>query len=183
MDRPLPNTYWVTPRSILAGEHPSGASESDTRERLDRLFEAGINYFVDLTEEGEMPDYRPLLPRHAHYLRHAIRDTEVPDEITQMQKLQTRIRNALVLERRIYIHCRAGIGRTGLVVGCHLAEGGLDGGTALRRLNELWRECDRAESWPTVPQTPEQADYIRRWPEHRQNRVNAVAARRSPLRR
>lgn len=134
MDRPLPNTYWVTPRRILAGEHPAGASESDTRERLDRLCEAGIDYFVDLTEEGEMPDYRLLLPKHAHYLRQAIGDTRVPDEITHMQELQARIRNALTLKRRIYIHCRAGIGRTGLVVGCHLAEGGLDGNAALENV-------------------------------------------------
>ena len=27
MDPPLPNTYWVIPELILAGEHPCGASE------------------------------------------------------------------------------------------------------------------------------------------------------------
>lgn len=178
MDPPLPNTYWVIPDLILAGEHPAGATEVDTRERLDRLFEARINYFIDLTEMGEMPDYRGLLPAHVHYLRCAIRDTEVPSEIERMQELQSRIRNARSLGRRTYIHCRAGIGRTGLVVGCYLAEGGLDGNSALEQLNLLWRQCARAESWPTVPQTAEQADYIRDWPKHRKSQITAPTGTR-----
>ncbi len=166
MDPPLPNTYWVIPDSMLAGEHPYGTDDLDTRARLARLREAGINYFIDLTEMGEMPDYRKLLPTHAHYLRCAIRDTDVPSEIAQMRELQSRIRNARALGRRTYIHCRAGIGRTGLVVGCYLAEEGLKGDAALERLNRLWTQCARSQSWPTVPQTAEQADYIRNWPKH-----------------
>ena len=158
MEPPLPNTYWVIPELMLAGEHPYGASEAETRERLAVLCNAGINYFIDLTETGEMPEYRGFLPVNAHYLRSAIRDTEVPNEIAQMQELQSRIRNAHALGRRMYIHCRAGIGRTGLVVGCYLAEGGLDGNSALAQLNRLWSRCARAQSWPTVPQTEEQAE-------------------------
>jgi hypothetical protein len=178
MDPPLPNTYWVVPDLILAGEHPSGATQADTTERLARLHEAGINYFIDLTEMDEMPDYRGLLPVHSHYLRCAIRDAEVPSEVAQMQELQSRIRNARALGRRMYIHCRAGIGRTGLVVGCYLAEGGLDGNSALEKLNLLWRKCARAESWPSVPQTTEQADYIRDWPKYRDPRTTAQTGNR-----
>jgi hypothetical protein len=175
MHPPLPNTYWVIPDVMLAGEHPSGATEADTRERLDRLRKAGINYFIDLTEMDEMPDYRGLLPLRTHYLRCAIRDTEVPREIGQMQQLQSRIRNARTLGRRMYIHCRAGIGRTGLVVGCYLAEEGLGGDSALEQLNLLWRQCARAQSWPIVPQTAEQADYIREWPKYRKLRITSKA--------
>jgi atypical dual specificity phosphatase len=164
---PLPNTYWVTPDRILAGEHPCGDSVSESRARLGQLHDARIDYFVDLTEEGEMPDYRGLLPASSHYLRCAIPDTEVPREISEMQLLQSRLRTALALGRRIYVHCRAGIGRTGLVVGCHLVEQGLDGAAALERLNELWLASERAKSWPRVPQTDEQADFIRDWPRHR----------------
>jgi protein-tyrosine phosphatase len=175
MDPPLPNTYWVIPELMLAGEHPSGASEKETRERLARLCGAGIDYFIDLTVKDEMPDYRGLLPTRAHYLRSAIRDTDVPSEIAHMQQLQSRIRNARELGRRMYIHCRAGIGRTSLVVGCYLAEEGLDGESALAKLNQLWRVCARAQNWPIVPQTTEQADYIRDWPKHRKPRLKAPA--------
>ncbi len=61
----------------------------------------------------------------------------------------------------VYLHCRAGIGRTGLVVGCLLAEESGDGKKALARLNELWQQSARATHQPRIPQTLEQADYIR----------------------
>jgi len=38
---PLPNSYWVLPARLLAGEHPGGATSELTRERLSRLLEAG----------------------------------------------------------------------------------------------------------------------------------------------
>jgi hypothetical protein len=175
---PLPNSYWVLPGRLLAGEHPWGNRMPDTRARLERLLGAGVNYFIDLTEDGEMPDYRGLLPARHHYLRCAIRDQEVPADAALMQRLQAQIRKALAVRRCIYVHCRAGIGRTGLVIGCQLVESGLEGRAALTRLNELWRQSERAKSWPSVPQTDEQADYILGWPRYR-----AVPARAPALRR
>jgi hypothetical protein len=124
---------------------------------------AGIDCYVDLTEEGEQPDYRALLPRHAEYLRSAIADTSVPFNVSQTRALLISIRAALARERRVYVHCRAGIGRTGVIVGCFLAEEERNGRKAIARLNSLWRQSARAETWPQVPQTSEQADYIRHW--------------------
>jgi hypothetical protein len=165
MDRPLAGTYWVIPGRLLAGEYPGAADEPEARARLERLREAGIDCFVDLTEDGEEPDYRHLLPKRTWYLRSAIADTCVPNNVAQVQDLLSRIRAALSLGRSVYVHCRAGIGRTGLVIGCFLAEEGRDGKAAIKHLNRLWRQSVRAELWPKVPQTPEQADYIRSWPE------------------
>jgi hypothetical protein len=164
MDRPLPNSYWVIPGRLLAGEYPGGADFTDSRARLARVRDAGIDYFVDLTEEGERPAYRHLLPFHIKYLRSAIADQSVPNDGAQVQRLLADIRTALAAGRSIYVHCQAGIGRTGLVVGCFLAEEEGDGKAALKLLNRLWRQSERAKSWPSVPQTAEQADYIRRWP-------------------
>jgi hypothetical protein len=163
-DRPLPNTYWVLPGRVLAGEHPAGIDVAASRARLARLHEAGIDTFVDLTEKGEMPAYRHLLPRGTQYLHSAIVDTQVPNNIAQTRDLLAGIQTALDGGRCIYIHCRAGIGRTGLIVGCFLATREANGAAAIKILNRLWRQSERAGTWPTVPQTPEQADYIRHWP-------------------
>jgi hypothetical protein len=163
-DRPLPNTYWVLPGRVLAGEHPAGDDVAATRARLARLHEAGIDTFVDLTEKGEMPSYRHLLPRGTQYLHSAIVDTRVPNNISQTRELLADIQTALDGGRGVYIHCRAGIGRTGLIVGCFLANREANGAAAIKTLNRLWRQSERAGTWPTVPQTPEQADYIRHWP-------------------
>ncbi len=164
---PLPNTYWVIPGRFLAGEYPGGEDEESTRRRLNRLHDAGINYFLDLTEENELTPYRQFLPPETKYLRHPIPDEEVPSAITHMQMIQTRLRAALTFHRSVYVHCRAGIGRTGTVVGCFLVEQGLEGNPALKQLNDLWQQSERSKSWPTVPQTSVQAAYIRRWPVHR----------------
>jgi hypothetical protein len=163
-DRPFPNTYWVIPGRLLAGEYPGAADDAQAVPRLERLHEAGIDSFIDLTEDGELAPYRHLLPKNTHYLRSAIVDAGVPNNVAQTQALVSAIKGALTQQRAVYVHCRAGIGRTGLVIGCFLADEEANGKTALKILNRLWRQSERSANWPSVPQTAEQADYVRRWP-------------------
>jgi hypothetical protein len=164
---PFPNSYWVIPGQLLAGEHPGALDRATMRARLRLLHAAGIDCFIDLTEAEEQPDYRRLLPPRTEYQRSAIVDSGVPHNVSQTQALLAAIRGALDRRRRVYVHCRAGIGRTGLVIGCFLAEEERDGKSAVKRLNQLWRQSARSRTWPVIPQTAEQADYIRRWPKLR----------------
>ena len=177
LDRPLPNSYWVIPGRLLAGEHPSSVDRAEARARLGRLRVAGMDCYVDLTQPGEQPDYRHLLSKRAEYVRSAIVDTGVPRNVAQTQEVLATIRAALARDRRVYVHCRAGIGRTGLIIGCFLAEQERNGKAALERLNLLWRQSGRADDWPRVPQTEEQADYIRRWPKLRRTGAKASNGR------
>ena len=173
MNRPLPNSYWVVPGRLLAGEYPIGNDYTDARTRLARFREAGINYFIDLTEKGELPAYRHLLPVYTRYQESPIGDTCVPASVAQVLGLLSDIRAAVEAKRCVYVHCRAGIGRTGLIVGCYLADTARDGKAAIKELNQLWQQSERAKSWPSIPQTPEQADYIRRWPKLAASRQSA----------
>jgi len=173
LNRPLPNSYWVIPGRLLAGEYPIGSDYTDARTRLARFREAGINYFIDLTEKGELPAYRHLLPVYTRYQESPIADTCVPASVAQVLGLLSDIRAAVEARRCVYVHCRAGIGRTGLIVGCYLADAAGDGKAAIKELNQLWQQSERAKSWPSIPQTPEQADYIRRWPKLAASRQSA----------
>jgi len=160
---PLPNSYWVLPGRLLAGEYPGGPTPELTRERLSRLLEAGIDCFLDLTQPQELTPYEALLPTDVDYLRHPIPDHGIPTAPDEMAEIMQSLRGALREGRVVYLHCRAGIGRTGMVVGCLLAEQGLAGEEALAELNRLWRQSARSVQWPTVPETDQQYEYVRRW--------------------
>lgn len=153
----------MRPGRLLAGEHPFGADPVDAQNRLASLREAGVDYFIDLTEVGEMPNYRRLLAKWAEYVRFPIADSTVPATAARMHHIQARIRDSLARGRNLFVHCRAGIGRTGMTMGCYLIEGGLPGAAALDELNRLWLQSARAAAWPKIPQTREQADYIVEW--------------------
>src|SRR6187455_55893 len=161
--KPLAESYWVVPDRLLAGKYPGGKTPKEAERRLAAFLEAGFDTFIDLTEAGELPPYDIYLPGNVRYVRKPIPDHGVPRAREHMAEVQAVIDAALAGGRRAYVHCRAGIGRTSLAVACHLIEHGLSPDAALIRLNELWLDNERSKSWPDVPETDEQRDYILDW--------------------
>ncbi|MBN9392910.1 MAG: dual specificity protein phosphatase family protein [Chloroflexi bacterium] len=168
--RPIPDSYWVSP-AFLAGEYPGSRHEAEARQKLQALLDAGITFFVDLTEEVErnvsLKPYNQLLDEEAarlgkqvEYRRISIRDIEVPTPETMATILDT-IDGALAAGRKVYVHCWGGIGRTGTVVGCYMVRHGLSGEAAIKKIAEL-RE-GTPDAWKTAPQTQAQRDMILNW--------------------
>ena len=160
---PLPNSYWALPGLLLAGEHPSGLTADATDQRLSTLLACGIECFLDLTHPSEIDPYDQALPFHVEYLRKPIRDHGLPEKREHMMEILDCLHDALRSGRPAYVHCRAGIGRTGMVVGCLLVERGLTGEQALAELARLWQQSERSRFWPSVPETDAQAEYVRLW--------------------
>lgn len=58
---PFPNSYWVLPGHLLAGEYPGDGNRDAAKNNLAALLRAGIRTFVDLTDEDEInEDAKPV---------------------------------------------------------------------------------------------------------------------------
>jgi ADP-ribosyl-[dinitrogen reductase] hydrolase len=160
---PFPNSYWVIPGKLLAGEHPGGASREQTQYRIQQLLNAGIACIIDLTMPDEIASYDSDLPISVEYIRKPIKDHGLPARREHMLDIQACLEYAMRSGHGTYVHCRAGIGRTGMAIGCFLVERGRSGAEALEELNQLWQQSLRASSWPHVPETEEQTKYVATW--------------------
>lgn len=140
MPGPIRHTYWVTDR-LAAGVHPMVYGD------LARLLDAGFDTFVDLTERAtyEVADGRRHFP---------IPDMGLPDDV---EPILDAIDDALGAGRTVYVHCFAGRGRTGTVIGCWLARHGSD--DPLADLAGLRTHLDSPS-----PETEEQRRFVRSHP-------------------
>lgn len=145
-------TYWVEPGRLLAGPHPGAA--------LAALEPARISLFVDLTEEHELQAYAARLPAWSRHARHPIPDMGVCTEERLVATLDA-IDGELEAGGRVYVHCWAGLGRTGTVVGCWLARHGRGGVDPVERIAELRGAL--ADAWDPSPQTTQQRLLVRSW--------------------
>lgn len=160
---PFPNSYWVIPGKLLAGEHPAGVSREDTVKRVQKLLSMGVTCMVDLTMPDEMPGYDLDLPMSVDYLRKPIKDHATPARREHMVDIQASLDYAMRSGQLAYVHCRAGIGRTGTVIGCFLIEQGMSPSDALEELNRVWQQSHRANTWPHVPETDDQTKFVLSW--------------------
>ena len=182
--RPVDDAYWVLRGRLLVGAHPGSRSRALAMERLRRLLESGVTCFIDLTEPAETAAYETLLPfqtptgRRVEYLREPIVDHGVPDGRETMARILAMLDGALESGHVVYLHCRAGIGRSAMAAGCWLAERSGSGARALGELAELWPQAVQSQYWPRVPETEEQVQYVRDWVALRATHGAAAAGQR-----
>jgi len=170
---PFDNSYWVRPAQFLAGEYPGSRpgyfsrTEDIVRERLQALVELDINVIIDLSKPGEGEDYREVLRQEARrhnvkleYVRMPIKDMGVPT-VDEMVKILDKIDQALTNNLAVYVHCMAGMGRTGMVVGCHFVRHGIQKDLVIPYIQEL-RKNISYRNYPS-PETKTQEQFIYAW--------------------
>jgi len=168
--RPIPNSYWATPL-LLACEYP-WTPKNPNKPKLDALLRAGVRTFIDLTEAGELSPYANILCGRAallgidtatiEYHRFPIRDRSLPESVNHMYRVLDVLRDNEERGRISAVHCRGGIGRTGMVIGCWLVESGLakNGREALGIIAREWRTVEKCKRFPHSPETGPQFEFV-----------------------
>lgn len=166
---PIPDSYWVIPDRFLAGEYPGSWDQERTRGRMGLFLEAGINTFIDLTSDGELPLYAPILKEQsdiykipARHQRFSIGDFSTPS-VDHMASILDTLDKSIQSGLRVYVHCWGGVGRTGTTVGCYLVRHGKTGEEALSQLAEWWQHVPKHILHPRSPETDEQVRFILDW--------------------
>ena len=98
----------------LFGSYPS-------ENGLKELEENNVRYFIDLTCVGEKGIIKYTTPHT--YINYPIKDCRCPSDWKSFAQLVirvSRIINNLQFGRKVYVHCRGGHGRSGILVACIL---------------------------------------------------------------
>jgi|SRR5271156_253308 len=157
----LTELYWVDgpwPGKMALASRPRGGDWLE--EEMTGWHRAGINTVLSLLtpeEEQDLDLKREAREAKAQGMRFAslpIPDRQVPNSESEVSAALDRIDADLTAGKNVVVHCRQGIGRTGLVAACLLVSKGLTPEAAVKILS--------AARGSSVPETTEQ----RRWIDH-----------------
>ena len=159
--RPFEQCYWLLPGRVLAGEHPGArGSAALMAQRLRTLQACGVGRYIDLTTAHDpLTAYEPLSGRRLNF---PIGDFGLPSMATMRAALEA-IDSALAAGEGVYLHCRAGIGRTGTVAGCWLIEHGVEATDALALLQRKFQAAEQSHSGRETPETEAQRAFVMAW--------------------
>jgi len=129
-------------------------------QRLRALQGCGVGCFIDLTTAHDaLPAYAALAGQRLGF---PIGDFGIPSVATMRAALDA-IAASLDAGDTVYLHCRAGIGRTGTVAGCWLVEQGYDAAQAHELLQRKFQATAQCRSGHATPENAAQRDFIASW--------------------
>jgi len=154
--------HWVqdiAPYRLGLMARPRGGES--LREEIAALQRASVGMVVSLLEsheirELELREEASLCAEHGIAFRQfPIPDRSTPRSHREVRALIAELTAELAGSRPVAIHCRAGIGRTGLIAGCVLHALGIPE-------KDIFRLLSRSRG-VAVPDTAAQADWVRKY--------------------
>lgn len=153
--------HWVDgpwPGKLALASRPRGGDWLE--DEMAEWRRAGVDTVLSLlTPEEELDldlkiEAREVTARGMKFASLPIPDRQVPNSEAEVSAALDRLDADLAAGKNVVIHCRQGIGRTGLVAACLLVTKGMNPEAAVKRLS--------AARGVPVPETAEQ----RRWIDH-----------------
>jgi protein-tyrosine phosphatase len=154
--------YWLTgpwKGKVALAARPRG--EDWLEEDIVDWKRAGIQSILSLLTQEEQVELglrdegREVQRQGLEFSSFPIPDVQVPRSEAKLAEALDKVAASLSAGKNVLIHCRQGIGRTGLVAACLLVKSGMSPGAAV--------EAASAARGMSVPETPEQRDWIERY--------------------
>jgi protein-tyrosine phosphatase len=146
---------WITPQLAII---PRPVGEDSLADEMQALREANIDVVVSMLENHEAVELGLKKERRAAehagmvFVNFPVVDHSVPKSTKSFLKFLSHLEHHLANGKRIGVHCRACIGRSGVVTASLLVRSGIP-------LEEAWTTIAIARQYP-VPDTAEQAAWV-----------------------
>lgn len=133
------------------------------------LKELGVKYFIDLTTNSEKTKLQIYDKKDIIYINYEVKDRFVPENIFNFTKFLYKLKliyDNLLKGEKIYVHCKGGHGRSGIIVSCMLCYiFKYDPEEALRLTNIYHNNREvMKDKWRRLgsPQTDRQKEFVTR---------------------
>lgn len=153
--------YWINAKSLrlaIAARPRGGDWLGDD---LRRLKNSGVDVLVSMLTKNEMKELGLLLEQEecraygVEYLNFPIEDRGLPEDISRFKEFVEQIATRTKEGKAVAIHCRAGIGRSSLLLCSVLVQLGFT-------RDQVWGLVQEARGCP-VPDTLEQKAFVERF--------------------
>jgi protein-tyrosine phosphatase len=151
--------YWTNgpwPGKLALAARPRGGDWLE--DELKAWRNAGIDTVLSLLTREEVLDLnlqneqREAINNGMMFISLPIPDRQVPSSESDVKETVEELDSELSAGKNVVIHCRQGIGRTGLLAACLLISKGFSSGAAVETVSEA--------RGLAIPETPEQRSWI-----------------------
>jgi protein-tyrosine phosphatase len=158
------NPYWIQAVGIRLAIIPRPRGHDWLLDDITDIRRAGVDVVVSTltpaeTEElGLLEEAVCCTNNGVQFLSFPIEDRSVPMSLSELGVLLSSLEESLSKGKAVAVHCRAGVGRSAMLVALVLVQHGFSADSAFRAIEES-RGC-------SVPDTPEQRQWVEDFASH-----------------
>ena len=155
------NPFWIKIEGVRLAITPRPRGKDWLEDDIRFLQRAGVDVLVsaltpaEAEELGLLEESQFCQSNGLEFLSFPIEDRSVPSSFNEIDGLLNSVTDYLRNGKAVGVHCRAGIGRSSMIVASALIRNGLSVDSAFSAIQEA-RGC-------SVPDTPEQRQWVERY--------------------